>query len=68
MFYGLILWQESELIALMDQHGIGTDASIPQHIKNICDRHYVDVCGPSEDGQRGQIIQVEYSLLILALV
>ena len=22
-------------------------------------RHYVDVCGPGEDGQRGQIIQVE---------
>ena len=22
----------------MDQHGIGTDASIPQHMKNICDR------------------------------
>ena len=41
----------------MDKHGIGTDASIPQHMKNICDRHYVDICGPGEDGQRGQIIQ-----------
>merc|ERR1719462_535867 len=49
--------QESELIALMDEHGIGTDASIPQHIKNICERHYVDVCGPSgEDGQKGALI------------
>ena len=49
--------QESELIALMDKHRIGTDASIPQHIKNICDRHYVDVCGPSgEDGTKGALI------------
>ena len=51
--------QESDLIALMDKHRIGTDASIPQHVKNICDRHYVDVCGPGEDGQRGAIIRVQ---------
>eukprot|EP00971_Amphidinium_carterae_P090983 1800894-Amphidinium_carterae.1 len=33
--------KESELVARMDQHGIGTDASIPQHVENICERHYV---------------------------
>ena len=51
--------QESDLISLMDKHRIGTDASIPTHVKNICDRHYVDVCGPGEDGQKGAIIRVQ---------
>lgn len=48
--------KESELVALMDKHGIGTDASIPQHVENICNRNYVMVCGPGEDGQRGERI------------
>lgn len=36
------LLQESDLIALMDHHHIGTDATIAEHIKKVLDRGYVE--------------------------
>lgn len=36
--------QEHELIELMDQNGVGTDASMATHVNNIVDRGYVVLC------------------------
>lgn len=35
------LLSESDLISLMDRHGIGTDATIAEHVKKVQDRNYV---------------------------
>jgi DNA topoisomerase III len=35
------LLTEADLIALMDKNGIGTDATIHEHIKKILEREYV---------------------------
>ncbi|CAD7964936.1 unnamed protein product [Amoebophrya sp. A120] len=36
---------ESDLLALMDANGIGTDASMATHIQTIGDRNYVEITG-----------------------
>jgi len=44
--------QEHELILLMDQNRIGTDASMAVHVSNIIDRGYVMLCDQTGDPLR----------------
>jgi len=45
--------QEHELISLMDQNGIGTDASMAVHVSNIVERGYVSLCDETGQPLRG---------------
>lgn len=62
---------ESELLTLMDEHGIGTDASMAGHIDNICRRKY---CSIDEHSRRmiptelGMAIVHAYTLIDESLV
>lgn len=40
---------ESELLGLMERHGVGTDASMATHIANIQKRGYVRLAQPDRD-------------------
>jgi DNA topoisomerase-3 len=44
----------------MEHNGIGTDASIPTHIKNICEKRYVDVIEP---GRQMRPTKLGYALV-----
>jgi DNA topoisomerase-3 len=51
---------ESDLISLMEKHGIGTDASMATHINNIGERGYVTV----ESGRRLVPTKIGLSLVL----
>ncbi|KAM0412296.1 hypothetical protein ACHAPD_008956 [Fusarium lateritium] len=44
---------EADLIALMDANGIGTDATMAEHIQKIQDREYAATIGRSGEAPRG---------------
>jgi hypothetical protein len=51
---------ESDLIGLMEQHGIGTDASIAVHVHNVCERGYVRI----EAGRR--VVPTELGVTLIS--
>lgn len=53
---------EADLISLMEKHGIGTDASIPSHIKNIVDRRFARI---SEGGRRRRVEPTELGISLV---
>ncbi|RAK75606.1 DNA topoisomerase 3 [Aspergillus fijiensis CBS 313.89] len=57
---------EPELIALMDANGIGTDATMAEHIAKIKDRHYVAV--NTRGGGRSAVKELIPTQLGIALV
>ncbi|CAN8068423.1 unnamed protein product [Agarophyton chilense] len=64
------LLQEADLIALMDHHGIGTDATIAEHIQKVVDRRYVEKAlqgrfSPTEIG-KALVIAHEQCQILLA--
>lgn len=63
------LLQEADLIALMDHHGIGTDATIAEHIKKVLDRNYVEKLagGAFSPTQIGQALVIAHELCQLPL-
>lgn len=58
---------EPELIALMDANGIGTDATMAEHINKIKERHYVQ-SRPKAGSGRNQVQEFIPTVLGVALI
>ncbi|KAK5100556.1 DNA topoisomerase [Lithohypha guttulata] len=58
---------EPELIGLMDANGIGTDATMAEHIQKIKDRHYAQ-SRPKAGGGRNQVQEFIPTVLGVALI